>query len=304
MASHVTIQKYRNSLTEFQKHVEPHFNKRVVLHGHESRYNPMGWVNVDSPEYTRGVQSDLILIYQDHRNPVGRKPTQLGERNIYNSIAFSFNQDDDDPTRVSVSFSFKENGEITSSEFYPESVFRDLIRQINRTFRNEGVPKSRADLMKALGLFLDNEEAGVYPFDPEQNLNELLGAEGEHIEALSEQIHATSTFIRESCTKLEKLSSVIAMEMDASPEAEQIRELQKKIDLLRAKQKRNKKARLKEDGAEELELAIEDARSQVNEWIKDLNETARDLKRKTPPGSLLRENFESWFNKHRIRNEP
>lgn len=297
MTSPVSIKKYRNSLKEFEQHIEPHFNSRYSLNGCMPSHNPMAWIS-GGDNYSKGVDADLIVIFADKRNPVGEKPTHRGSRKIFDSVAFSFNSSPESNGGMDVIFSFKKNGEITSSQSYPETVFRELIRRVNRTFRNDGVPESREDLMDVLGIFLNNEEFGIEPFDPNKTLVEILGVEGEHIEALCEESQEHLDRAKKDAVTLEKLSSEVDLEIDGSDEAKEIEDLQQKIAHLRRKMNRNRQEKLAERGANELRASISEARKIIDSSLSNFQETSKVILRRVPHDGPSRENVESWLRKH------
>lgn len=300
MTNPVSIQKYRNSLNEFQQHIQPHFNNRFSLNGGMSRYNPMAWVS-GSNGYSRGVDAELIVIFEDKRNPVGEKRSNSKSHKIYDSIAFSFNQSSDVNGGMDVIFSFKKKGKITSSQSFPEAVFRELIRRVNRTFRNEGVPESRKDLMSIFNVFLNNDEFGIETFDPNKSLPEILGAEGDHIEALYSEGQKQTNRLKNDKFRLEKLDSEVRIEIGGSPEAKQIQELRDKIGYLERKMRRDREKLLAERGGDDLKASISEAKDLINNCRKDSLEASSTILRRVPRGSAIRDNVESWLLKHHIK---
>lgn len=297
MANHVSIKKFRNSLTEFQSHIAEHFGYRFSLNGHDPKYNPMAWMD-RSPSQSKGVDADLVIIFEDRKKKTASKPGPYGDRPIYDSIGFSFNQNDSDPAKVDVAFSSKKDGEIKSGEFYSEDVFRDLIKEVNREFRNNGVPKSRFDLMKTLTVFWDNPEKGITPLNPKKSLSEILGDNEKKIPALFEKAQKLTKKNTTTYLKLSKLKTKVNVETDNFPEWKEIKALEKQIKQLRADVKKKKKHLMDESGATALETKMESDEREIKEAKSEIRRVSDALMRKTPKSGPVRNVLEQWLSKY------
>lgn len=297
MANQVSIKKFRNSLTEFRTHVSKHFGHRFVLNGHDPKCNPMSWMN-GSPSRSKGIDADLVLIFEDRTKKTASKPGPYGDRPLYDSIGFSFNQSDDDPTKMDVSFSSKKDGEILSGEFYSEDLFRELIKDVNREFRTNGVPESRYDLMQALKVFWDNAEKGITPLNPKKSLSEVLGDNEEKIPALFAKIQRLTKETSPKYLKLNKLKTQVNVDIDNSDEAKEIKALEKQIKKLRSDMKKKKQVMMDESGATALEEEIASNDRQIKESKVEIRRTSDALMRKTPKSGPVRNELEQWLSKH------
>lgn len=299
MANHVSIKTFRNSLDEFADHIKAFYGHRYTLNGHKPKYDPTAWLD-DMPSRSKGVESDLVVIFEDRKQVTARKPSRLNPkgRPVYNSIAFSFNQNEDDTSKMEVSFSMKFAGKIESGQFYSEDLFRKLIKEVNRIFRTEGEPKSRDELMKVLTIFWNNPQEGIKPLKPKKDLSELLGDDADKIPAMHKRIQHLK---RENTTDFlaaNKLRKEVETEIAQCQEAKEIAELEGRIKKLRSAMKK-RKARLKdESGMTDLERKISEREKEIWSFSKKINETYARLKKHTPKSGPVRQALVDWFSKY------
>lgn len=300
MSTNVSIKKFKHSLDEFHDHIRPFYRHRYVLNGHEPKYNPMAWMDSDMPTSSRGVNADLVLIFEDRGKVTGRKPSpnRPKGRPLYDSIGFSFNQDDDDPSKVEVCFSIKASGELKSGPFLSEDLFRDLLKGINRTFRNDGAPKTHRELMKALEIFWKNPEQGIEPVKPKASVLELLGDQAEKIPALHNRINLLTVRNIEDHKKIGKLNKELKVEMQECEEAKEIARLEKQIKKLRSEMKKRKSTLKDKKGITELEKATNKRDSEIRSMKDQIESTFLKLKKKVPKSGPVINELKTWFSKY------
>lgn len=290
------IKRHKDSLKELEQHVSGHFGRRYSLTATESRYRPMSWQD-GSASRTKGVESDLIVIFEDNSKPVGHITlSRFDEKPIYDSFAFSFNRISEDSDELLVSYSTKINDKIESGTPFSQETFRDLLRGLNRRFREEGAPKDRQTLLWRLqAVFLDNPEAGIQPHDESGALNKVLGKDKEVILGLKDRIREADAEWMEAHSQISALQSVIAQEANTSPEAMAIKRLQNEIKALKKTLARKEKESFKRRGGDkwvEQEKRADQERAKASD---KLAKTVQKITDRLPSDTASRKAVRRWL---------
>lgn len=295
----VSIKRYSDSLREFEQHVSGHFDHRLSLIGTKSKDRPLSWRD-NSPSRTKGVESDLIVIFEDRSKVV--KKEKLGrfkERPVYDSFAFSFNRESDDSDALIVSYSTRIDGEIASSTPFSESVFRDLIREINRNFRNDGVPKDRQTLLWRLSaVFMENPGHGIRPFDSDEALDAILGKDRDEALRLKGVIEEADKDALETKAELSRIQCQIEQEANQSAEAIEIQRLEKEIEKLKKKIGRKKSEAFKARGGKDLAQKENHDIEKGNEARRTLFKVIESIQQRAPSDPASKSSVQKWLDQN------
>lgn len=269
-----SIKRYKDLIQRFEAFIKPHFGTRYTLVRAEPKSNPMAWAS-NAPSMSKGVDSDLILIFEDRTKSVGSvQVDRFTERSVYDSVAFSFNWKDEESDDLSVAFSIKQDGVITSSTPFDTEIFRELLRQINRTFANEGVPKDQQTLLwRMQAVFMENSEHHIEIFDETRAVKNLLGKDANKPEKLIKELQSARDNLSEAEAQISRIVHLVDQESKTSPEAMEIQRLEKKLKLLRSQLKRNKEKSEKEKGIDQWKIKAEqfrDLESKTSEKLRKL----------------------------------
>lgn len=294
-----SIKRFKHSLSELEHHVSGHFNNRYSLNRSEPKYKPYAWSD-GSNSRTRGVESDVIVIFEDRRRSVGeRKISDYVSQSIYDSFAFSFNRILEGSDKLTVTFSTKLNGTITSSTTFSEELFRSLIRELNRKFRNEGVPKDRQTLLWRLqAFFMNNPDKGIEPFDQDKALLQVLGKDGEEVIRLKDRVRAARTREEKVHNEISQLHQAINQEALTSEETLKIQRLEKEIKDLRKKLSAQKKDAFKSRGGAKLVDEEKKAISDRAEAESKLTKASYRIKQRMPADTASKQAVFKWLQEN------
>lgn len=298
-----SIKRYKDLIHRFEVFIKPHFGHRYILVRAEPKHNPMAWA-IGAESRTKGVDSDLILIFEDRTQSVGTiQVDRYTERPVYDSVAFSFNWKDEESDDLSVAFSIKQGGTVTSSTPFDTDVFRELMRQINRKFATEGVPKDRQTLLWRLqSMFMENDEHHIEVFDETQAVKALLGKDGNKPDKLKKELSQARDKIAQADQEISRIRQLVDQESKTSPEAMEIKRLEKKLTLLRSQLKRNKAKAEKEKGIEQWEAQLEDSREEESKIAGKLRKLGDKLNSLAQGHPSSRKAIKEWIqdNIHRV----
>lgn len=294
-----SIKRHKEAFKALEQRVAGHFGHRYSLTKTESKYREMSWQD-GSASRTKGVESDLIVIFEDDSRVVEKiKTSRFNTKNIYDSFAFSFNRVSEDSDEMSVTYSTKINNEIRSSTPFSQDVFRDLLRAINRYFREEGVPKDRQTLLWRLNsFFMENKESGIQPYDQSDALNKVLGKDRDLIVSLNKRGREIQDHWMQTSAEISHLQSIIDQEAKTSPEALAITRLQNEIKALREKMAKKKKDEFKRRGGDKLVEQEKRYKADADAVSTKLMKTVESVNSRIPADPATKSGVRHWLEEN------
>lgn len=305
MGTPLSIKQYRDILREFQDHIKGQFDVRYVLNGHKPRHNPMAWrfLEIQEPE-SRGVKTDLLVLFENR--DVWTAELDLGRyrsRPLFDNIAFAFNADETDPSGIKVSFSTRTNGAIEGSTEFSADLFKDLLKQVNRTFRNDGRPTSREQLMETLSVFMDNPEVGIHPFKPSVDISLVTDRYEPQLTEVCSKLKAESQSLQSLKDEKARVYTEVSKEIETSDEAKQIKELERKLKALREELSEKEARLLEERGYKANDDKISDKDFAVYKLTRERKDLIHHI-RMTTPSNYNREKVravDQWLRRFNLK---
>lgn len=290
----VSSKRFKDLIDNFQKLTEAHFVSRNAFHGHDRRYNYSHGHH--GPAYTKGVKSDLVIVFFSRTSSVS-EDTGLGlKRPIWDSVAFSFNLAQNGEG-LEMTASTRIGGKIQSSAAFSEDAFRFALKGLNRTLKEEGVPTTLDGMFRVFrASMIDNPDLGISPFDQDSLIQKVVGSKVQaQLDDLKSKYESEQKAYQDHSAEVARIDQLIDQETKTSAEYLEVQRLERELEAAKKKLGERKSRRYKELEGSKSRKAAEKSFRTMSEQSRKIVALVQNIRARTPSDPASQAAVTKWI---------